>query len=143
MTEVNGLRLAYRGLVAGLAGGWVWIAIALTGLLLAGGDPLRMARSMGNGTPESGLIAALAVAQVAAGGIGLFFAYFFGRYFTVRPTLALAASAFAVLGWLAWANVTGTDGAPSWQLVLTVAALAYGIMLGGSVPLRGDVLRHA
>ena len=28
MTEVNGFRLAYRGLVAGLAAGWVWIAIA-------------------------------------------------------------------------------------------------------------------
>ena len=40
----------------------------------------------------AGLISALAIAQVASGGIGLVFAYFFGRYFTVRGTLALTAT---------------------------------------------------
>ena len=44
MTEVNGLRLAYRGLIAGLAGGYVWIAIAMLLSALAEGDPLRPLR---------------------------------------------------------------------------------------------------
>jgi hypothetical protein len=142
MTEVNGFRLAYRGLIAGLAAGWVWVAIALAGLLLAGGDPFGAVRSFGNGAAGSGMIAAVALAQVAAGGIGLAFAYFFGRYFTVRGTLAAAAPAFAVLCWLVVATVTGADGA-AWtrQLVLIVAAVAYGAILGGWLPVRGEVLR--
>ena len=49
MTEVNGPRLAYRGLVAGLAGGWVWLAITLAGLLAAGVDPIWAVRSLGEG----------------------------------------------------------------------------------------------
>jgi len=142
MTEVNGLHLAFRGLTAGLAAGWVWLAIALAGLLLEGGDPLAATGALGNGTEGSGLISALAIAQVTAGGIGLVFAYFFGRYFTVRGTLAVAALAFAILCWLATAYVL--DG--SWlsltrQAVLTLAAVAYGAMLGGAVPTRSEVLR--
>jgi len=142
MTEVNGLHLAFRGLTAGLAAGWVWLAIALAGLLLEGGDPLAATGALGNGTEGSGLISALAIAQVTAGGIGLVFAYFFGRYFTVRGTLAVAALAFAILCWLATAYVL--DG--SWlsltrEAVLTIAAVAYGAMLGGAVPTRSEVLR--
>ena len=139
MTEVNGLRLAYRGLVAGLAGGWVWVAVTLAGLLAVGNDPFVLTRPLGNGTAGSGLISALALAQVIAGGTGLIFAYFFGRYFTVRATLAAAAPAFALLCWLAAAYVI--DGSPmslARQAVLTAAALAYGAMLGGWVPVRGD-----
>jgi hypothetical protein len=143
MTEVNGLHLAYRGLVAGLAAGWVWVAVALAGLLVAGNDPLSATRSLGNGSEGSGLISALALAQVAAGGIGLVFAYFFARYFTVRGTLAAAGPAFALLCWFATAYVL--DG--SWPLtrlaVMTFAALAYGAMLGRAVPTRGEVLRLA
>ena len=30
MTEVNGLHLAYKGFVGGLAGGYVWTAIAMS-----------------------------------------------------------------------------------------------------------------
>ena len=72
----------------------------------------------------------------------LVFAYFFGRYFTVRGTLAVAALAFAVLCWLATAYML--DG--SWlsitrQAILTLAAVAYGAMLGGAVPTRTEVLR--
>ena len=99
MTEVNGLHLAFRGLTAGLAAGWVWLAIALAGLLLEGGDPLAATGALGNGTEGSGLISALAIAQVTAGGIGLVFAYFFGRYFTVRGTLAVAAPRPRCPGW--------------------------------------------
>jgi hypothetical protein len=143
VTEVNGLHLAFRGLTAGLAAGWVWVAVALTGLVLAGSDPLAATTPLGNGTAGSGLISALAIAQVASGGIGLVFAYFFGRYFTVRLTLALTALAFAVLCWLATAYVL--DG--SWlsltrQAVLTLASVAYGAMLGGAVPTRNEVLRE-
>jgi hypothetical protein len=143
MTEVNGLRLAYRGLVAGLAGGWVWLAISIAGLLLAGSDPIAAARTLGNGAPNAGIIAALALAQVTAGGIGLVFAYFFGRYFTVRGTLVLAGPAFAVLAWLAVADVVPVELGAITQAVLTVAALAYGLTLGASVPVRGEVLRQA
>jgi hypothetical protein len=143
MTDVNGLHLAFRGLIAGLAAGWVWVAVALTGLLLAGSDPLAATTTLGNGTAGSGLISALAIAQVVAGGIGLVFAYFFARYFTVRGTLAIAALAFAVLCWLATAYVL--DG--GWlsmtrQAVLTLAAGSYGAMLGGGVPTRTEVLRE-
>jgi len=143
VTEVNGLHLAFRGLTAGLAAGWVWVAVALTGLVLAGSDPLAATNPLGNGTAGTGLISALAIAQVASGGVGLVFAYFFGRYFTVRGTLALTALAFAVLCWLATAYVL--DG--SWlsmtrQAVLTLAAVAYGAMLGGAVPTRTEVLRQ-
>ena len=67
MTEVNGLHLAFRGLIAGLAAGWVWVAVALTGLILAGTDPLAATTHLGNGTAGTGLISALAIAQVGAG----------------------------------------------------------------------------
>ncbi len=144
MTEVNGLRLAYRGLVAGLAAGWVWLAIALAGLLAIGVDPISAVRSLGHGAPAWSVIAAVAVAQVTAGLTGLLFAYFFGRYFTVRTTLAVSATAFALLVWLAAANLAGAD-AQRWsvQAVLAVASLAYGAMLGSALPVRGDVLRGA
>jgi hypothetical protein len=144
VTQVNGFRLAYRGLVAGLAAGWVWLAIVLAGLLLAGTDPFGATRSLGTGSSASGMIAALALAQALAGGIGVVFAYFFGRYFTVRATVAAAAPAFAVLCWLAVSELT--DGAGlGWaaQVVLVLAALAYGAILGSAIPVRGEVLRSA
>ena len=144
MTEVNGFRLAYRGLVAGLSAGWIWLAIVLGGLLLAGTDPLGATRALGNGSTASGLIAALGLAQALAGGIGLVFAYFFGRYFTVRGTLAAAGPAFALLCWLAVSRLT--DGAGlggTAQAVLVIAAVAYGLVLGSALPTRGEVLRHA
>ena len=40
MTEINGLRLAYRGFVAGLAGAYVWVAIAMTLSAIVHADPL-------------------------------------------------------------------------------------------------------
>ncbi len=144
MTEVNGLRLAYRGLVAGLAAGWVWLAIALAGMLAIGVDPISAVRNLGHSGPAWDAIAAVAVAQVTAGLVGLLFAYFFGRYFTIRTTLAVSATAFALLAWLAAANLAGT-GTQRWslQVVLAVASLAYGAMLGSAIPVRGEVLRRA
>jgi len=142
MTEVNGLRLAFRGLVAGMAAGWVWLATAMLGLLAVGEDPLRPLRIIGAHVPNAGLVLAAAVIQVAAAGIGLGFAYFFGRYFTVRGTLFAAATSFALLAWLTVAN--DRAGSTGWtgQIVLGLAALAYGMMLGAGIPVRGEVLRY-
>lgn len=143
MTEVNGLRLAYRGLVAGLAAGWVWLAIALAGLLAVGVNPLGLVSPLGNG-PAWAAVMTVAVTQLVAGFVGLCFSYFFGRYFTIRITLAVAATAFALLTWLAAADLAGGD-ALRWSVraVLAVAALAYGATLGSSVPVRGEVLRES
>jgi hypothetical protein len=141
MTEVNGVRLAYRGLIAGLAAGWVWLAIALLGFLALGVDPLTPVRPLGGG-PWWAAIGAVALAQIGSGLLGMLFAYLFGRYFTMRATLAVAATAFALLSWLAVADLAGVDGLGwSIQVVLAVASLAYGAMLGNAVPVRGEVLR--
>ncbi len=141
MTEVNGPRLAYRGLVAGLAGGWVWTAIALAGLLAVGVNPLHAVRSLVPGNAWSA-IAVVALTQIAAGLGGLLFAYFFGRYFTIRTTLAVSATAFAFLAWLLLADLAGAETLRwSVQVVLAVASLAYGAMIGNAIPVRGEVLR--
>jgi hypothetical protein len=142
MTEVNGLRLAFRGLVAGMAAGWVWLATAMIGSLAIGDDPLRPLAIIGAHAPTAGLVLAAAVVQIAAAGIGMGFAYFFGRYFTVRSTLFAAATIFALLAWLAVANVRAGGTGWTGQLVFCVAALAYGGILGAQTPLRGEVLRY-
>ena len=142
MTEVNGPRLAYRGLVAGLAAGWVWLAITLAGLLATGVDPLHLVQPLARDAAWAA-VGAVALAQVGAGLAGVLFAYFFGRYFTVRATLAVSATVFALLAWLAVADVAGAETLRwSVQVVLGVAALAYGAMLGTAVPIRGEVLRQ-
>jgi hypothetical protein len=142
MTEVNGLRLAFRGLVAGMAAGWVWLATAMLGSLAVGEDPLRPLRIIGAHAPNAGLVLAAAVIQVAAAGIGLGFAYFFGRYFTVRGTLFAAATTFALLAWLTVADVRAGSTGWTGQIVLCLAALAYGITLGAGIPVRGEVMRY-
>ncbi|HSI99656.1 MAG TPA: hypothetical protein VLA59_04660, partial [Patescibacteria group bacterium] len=66
MTDVNGLRLAYRGFVAGLAGAYVWMAVVMTraGLLradpLAPLRPLALAISPLAGSPELAFVLGLA-----------------------------------------------------------------------------------
>jgi len=152
VTEVNGLRLAYRGFVGGIAGGYVWaaIAMALAGLLHA--DPLRPLRPLAlaisplAGASELAFVLGLAVVQLGGALIGMVFAYFFARFFTVRSTLRLAAPAAAILGWAFVA--VGADRLPgagqlSTDLVPLVATIGYGILLGGSLPVRGEVLRYA
>ncbi len=143
MTEVNGLRLAYRGLVAGLAGGYIWLAAAM---LVSGGlgDPLAPLRLLGALAPaevttaptRDWVLPSLAVWQLGAGGIGIGFAYFFARYFTVRATLALASVAFAVLAWLP--IVQGVNAG----YALLPASILYGATLGLALPTRGEVLRR-
>jgi hypothetical protein len=152
VTEVNGLRLAYRGFVTGLAGGYVWAAIAMLLAALASGDalaPLRpFAEALAPVAPSSELAFVLGLATVQAGGafIGMVFAYFFARFFTVRFTLAIAAPVVALLTWglIAAAftrDVDGTIFAGSAAPIL--ATLGYGLFLAAGVPVRGEVLRYS
>jgi hypothetical protein len=140
VTEINGLRLAYRGLVTGLAAGWVWAATAMVGGLLVGWRPLLPLELLGGGRGHAELAAGIAIAQLASGGIGMAFAYFFARYFTVRATLAVAAPCFAILAWLVLGGLAERDATTN--IVLLAAALLYGVMLGAAVPTRGDLLRR-
>jgi hypothetical protein len=142
VTEINGLRLAYRGLVTGLAAGWVWAATAMIGALLAGRRPLLPLEVLGGGSGREELALGIAIVQLASGGVGMAFAYFFARYFTVRGTLVAAGPSFALLVWLASGSaLAGRDVWP--QLILGIAALGYGLLLGYGLPVRGEVARHA
>jgi len=151
MTEVNGLRLAYRGFVAGLAGSYVWAAIAMLLAALVHGDPLRPLRPFAlafsplAGSPELAFVLGLASVQAGGALVGMCFGYFFARFFTVRSTLSVAAPAVALLAWavIAAALARGSDGsAMAGQLAPVVATLGYGLMLGAGVPIRGEVRRY-
>jgi hypothetical protein len=150
VTEVNGLRLAYRGFVSGIAGAYVWaaIAMALSGWLH--GDPveplrpLAMAISPLAGTPELAFVLGLAAVQLGGALFGMLFAYFFARFFTVRATLSIAAPAAALLCWGLIAATfarNGTLGAE--HLIPVLATLGYGVLLAAGVPIRGEVTRYA
>jgi hypothetical protein len=139
VTEINGLRLAYRGLVSGLAAGWVWAATAMLGATLSSSHPLLPLELLGGGRGRGELALGMVIMQLASGGIGMAFAYFFARYFTVRGTLALAAPCFAVLAWLVLGRLT--ERSATANIVLLAASVFYGIMLGAAVPIRGDLLR--
>ena len=149
MTEVNGLRLAYRGFVTGLAGGYVWTAIAMLLSALADGDPLRpvaLALSPFAGSPELAFVLGLAGVQAGGAVVGMCFAYFFARFFTVRTTLAVAAPVFTLLAWGLIASVIARDtGIVEFAThpVPALASLGYGLMLGLALPLRGEVTRYA
>lgn len=152
MNEVNGLRLAYRGFIAGLAGGYVWAAVAMLLSALAHGDPLRPLRPIALAlspiatSPELSFVLGLAAVQAGGAVIGMCFAYFFARFFTARATLALAAPAFTLLTWgLVGAVVSQDSGIVEFAThpIPAVASLVYGLLLGASVPLRADVLRYA
>jgi hypothetical protein len=152
MTEVNGLRLAYRGLIAGLAGGYAWAAIAMTLAGLLHGDPLRPLEPIATaifpvaGSPELSFVLGLGAVQAGGALLGMCFAYFFGRFFTVRPTLAAAGLAFALLSWgLVGLALSGAPAAVGFatQPIGIIAAIGFGIFLGAWVPLRGEVVRQS
>lgn len=152
MTEVIGLRLAYRGFIAGLAGGYVWAAIAMTLAGIAHGDPLRplrpfaMALSPVAATPELAFVLGLGAVQAGGALLGMCFAYFFGRFFTVRATIATAGPAFALLVWGLIGAVVLRDGSGAGLAIhpiAIVATLGFGLLLGVSVPLRGEVTRYS
>jgi hypothetical protein len=143
VTEINGLRLAYRGLVTGLAAGWVWAATAMVGGLIVGWRPLLPLELLGGGDGRQELALGMAIAQLASGGIGMTFAYFFARYFTVRGTLLAAAPSFALLAWLATGSALAAGTEVELQLTLGIASIVYGLLLGVGLPVRGQVARHA
>lgn len=151
VTEVNGLRLAYRGFVSGIAGGYVWAAIAMTLAAIALGDPLRPLRPFAEllvpvaGSSELAFVVGLGVVQAGGALLGMCFAYFFGRFFTVRATVAAAGPCFALLVWGLVAAVLVQRGADADLTVHPIAILAtigFGLLLGGAVPLRGEVVRY-
>ena len=150
MTDVNGLRLAYRGLVAGLAGAYVWAALAMALAGLVWGDPLAPLRPFAlaisplAGYPELAFVLGLAAVQAGGGLIGMCFAYFMARFFTVRATMRVAAPVTAILVWGLIAAVLERDGAsltPAFHAVAVVGTLGYGLLLGAGVPVRGEVAR--
>jgi hypothetical protein len=154
MTEVNGLRLAYRGFVSGIAGAYVWaaIAMALSGLLH--GDPIEPLRPLAiaisplASSPELAFVLGLAAVQAGGAVIGMVFAYFFARFFTVTTTLRIAAPAVALLAWALLAAAVGQASsvpASEWptQVIPLVATLGYAVLLGAWVPVRGEVTRQS
>ncbi|MCV0403344.1 MAG: hypothetical protein K5924_06495 [Chloroflexi bacterium] len=152
MTEINGLRLAYRGFVAGLAGAYVWAALAMVLAAMTQGDalaplrPLAAAISPLQLSPELGFVVGLAGVQAAGALVGMTFAYFFGRFFTVRSTVIVAGPAFALLAWGLVAAALAPDSAVTafaTHPIPALASVAYGLLLGAGVPLRGDVTRYA
>jgi hypothetical protein len=141
VTEVNGLRLAYRGLVIGLAAGYVWLAAGMVGALLAHGRPLEPLLVLGGGTTQLDLAQGIGLLQVGSGGIGMMFAYFFARYFTVRPTLAAAGPTFGILAWLVLTPALGLRTDAVQEAILLIASVCYGTMLGLGLPVRPEVTR--
>jgi hypothetical protein len=150
VTDVNGLRLAYRGFVSGLAGAYVWAAIAMTLSGLVHGDPIAPLRPIATaimpvaGSTELAFVLGLGGAQAVGGLVGMCFAYFFARFFTVRATLGIAGPAAAVLAWsVLQLGIGGAADAipPSLQAIMVAAAVGYGLLLGVNVPVRGEVIR--
>jgi hypothetical protein len=151
MTEVMGLRLAYRGFVTGLAGAYVWAAIAMLLSWMLYGDPLRPLRPLAMAitpvadSPELAFVLGLVAVQAGGGLVGMVFAYFFARFFTVRATLAAAAPVVALLAWaLIAAGVAAASGIhiAAAEAAPIMATLGYGLLLGVGVPVRGDVVRE-
>ncbi len=151
MTEVNGLRLAYRGFVTGLAAAYVWLAVAMIAAAIVAGDPLAPLTPLAatllttaDLTPSLAFVIGFALVQAAGAMVGMTFAYFFGRFFTARATLSAAAPLFALLAWALLAagvgSLTGSDVLGR-QLAPILAAAAYGIVLGRGLPLRSQVVR--
>lgn len=151
MTEVNGLRLAYRGFVAGLAAGYVWIALAMLLAALLQADPLAplrpiaLALSPMAGTAELAFVLGLAGIQAGGGLVGMAFAYFFGRFFTVRATVVVAAPMATLLIWVfVAAAIAGQSDVVDFATspIGVAATVGYGVLLGVAVPLRGEVTRY-
>jgi hypothetical protein len=151
VSEINGLRLAYRGLIAGLAGGYVWLAIALV-LAIPSGDPIEPLRLLAAADPSQqvdsrpeALVFSLGAVQLVGGGLGIAFAYFVARYFTVRTTLATAAPCFALLAWLILRDRLGAitvEPSLALEVTLLAASILYGVVLGAWVPTRPEVTRQ-
>ena len=139
MTEVMGLRLAYRGFVTGLAGAYVWAAIAmLLGAALHGDPlhplrPLAMALSPVADSPELAFVLGLAAVQAGGALVGMCFAYFFARFFTIRATLAAAiGDQFPQR----FPDASMADGVAPWPLAFGIGLLLGGITVGAMAARR-------
>ena len=150
MTDVNGLRLAYRGFIAGLAGAYVWAAVVMTlsGWLvsdpLAPLRPIALAISPMAGSRELAFVLGLAAVQAAGALVGMCFAYFVARFFTVRATMRIAAPVTAILAWGLVAAVLEAEQVglpPAFHAVAVIGAIGYGMLLGARIPVRGEVAR--
>jgi hypothetical protein len=147
MTEVMGLRLAYRGFVTGLAGAYVWAAIAMLLGAVIHGDPLGPLRPLAIAispladSPELAFVLGLIAIQAGGALVGMCFAYFFARFFTVRATLSVAAPVVALLAWALIAAGLARLGVPMGPLEVApiLATIGYGVLLGAGVPVRGEV----
>jgi hypothetical protein len=148
MTEVMGLRLAYRGFVTGIAGAYVWAAIAMLLGATLHGDPLQPLRPLAIAispiaeTPELAFVLGLVAIQAGGALVGMCFAYFFARFFTVRATLAAAAPIVALLAWaMIAAGLARGLGVPIGALEIApiLATIGYGLLLGAGIPVRGEV----
>ena len=147
MTEVMGLRLAYRGFVTGLAGAYVWAAIAMLLGALIHGDPLGPLRPLAIAispladSPELAFVLGLIAIQAGGALVGMCFAYFFARFFTVRATLSVAAPVVALLAWALIAAGLARLSVPMGPLEVApiLATIGYGVLLGAGVPVRGEV----
>jgi hypothetical protein len=87
----------------------------------------------------------LAAIQAAGGVIGMVFAYFFGRFFTIRPTLLVAAPVVMLLVWaIVAAAVAGQTAIVEFATspIGIVATIGYGLLVGVWIPVRGEVLRR-
>ena len=151
MTEVNGLRLAYRGFIAGLAGAYVWVAIAMTLSAFVHADPLLALRPFAlaisplAGSSELAFVLGLMAVQAAGALVGMCFAYFFARFFTVKATLRVAAPAVALLAWALIASAVSAMSPAAVlpnQVAAVVATVGYAVVLGAWVPVRGEVTRQ-
>ena len=97
-------------------------------------------------SPELAFVLGLAAIQAGGALIGMCFAYFFARFFTVRMTLTVAAPIVALLAWglIAAAFTRDADGVVfATHIVPILATLGYGLLLGVGVPVRGEVLRSS
>ena len=151
MTEVNGLRLAYRGFIAGLAGAYVWVAIAMTLSAMVHADALLALRPFAlvisplAGSSELAFVLGLMAVQAAGALVGMCFAYFFARFFTVKATLRVAAPTVALLAWALIASAVSAMSPSAVlpnQLAAVVATVGYAVVLGAWVPVRGEVTRQ-
>jgi hypothetical protein len=95
-------------------------------------------------TPELAFVLGLGTAQAGGALIGMCFAYFFGRFFTVRATVAAAGPCFALLVWGLVAVVLESRNGDGFAVhpIAILATIGFGLLVGGAVPLRGEVTRY-
>ena len=148
MTEVNGLRLAYRGFVTGIAGAYVWAAIAMALAGLVHGDPIAPLRPVATaisplaGTPELAFV--LGPGRRAARRrprrdvLRLLLRPLLHRapHARRRRSGGRRAGVGAARGRL---DQLGQAVPVELQVIGVAATIGFGLVLGAGVPVRGEV----